>query len=665
MHQKWQDNIKIKLIIILNIIMKAQYTNLGLKTEKNIPLTFKQEKITTPLVFEKKKSKSVIKTLKYINSDTGKTRYYPAASQEWYNSIYTFNKNYAKSLPALDKTLATLLQNYCNMWPRDRKQKIDETIFQKLMNSTWKNFRGRDKYSLRKKNTIKAIKLYNKKKRLSPKKVFVGKGDLKHTSDKVIVTLFTYNIQKRHLLRKMWALIYSFFLTKKVLLRFETWAGKDRKKDTGIKFVSVKMQGKKKDRVKRNLITNTYPSKFITVAVKEAVEYKKVFLSRRRLTLDEYLNSSFSYCKRFVNDPYKYLNKKSFLKKLLPRHFAKKVEKLGKIKDPLFTNSSYFNLLSYALLRVKDVTAKLEIINHYYKYLTKLVEKKILNENEKLLIFISKANKFNVYKYKVSRFINTKFKEKKIYLASLIRIAWFLYVNDVKFKHPMLVSKLKYLVQNLYDKEVEFNIVELKKLHLSSDIYTQLVALKLKNRNNKLYWVLRRSLRKVDLPNVCRDEERYSEFNRDEYLANKIRNRYINSMFDNKLNKVDSLNNLLLDLFPSVYGVSQKIKSRYSSTKLKPVSIEKYVLNNLKNNKLAGIRVEAKGRLTRRFTAQRSVFKMQYKGGLKNVDSSFKGLSAVMLRGFLKNNVEYSVVQSKNLNGAYGVKGWVGYKEEA
>jgi hypothetical protein len=62
--------------------MKSQYTNLGLKTEKNTPLTFKQEKITTPLVFEKKKSKSVIKTLKYINSDTGKTRHYPAASQE-------------------------------------------------------------------------------------------------------------------------------------------------------------------------------------------------------------------------------------------------------------------------------------------------------------------------------------------------------------------------------------------------------------------------------------------------------------------------------------------------------------------------------------------------------------------------------------------------------
>ena len=77
---------------------------------------------------------------------------------------------------------------------------------------------------------------------------------------------------------------------------------------------------------------------------------------------------------------------------------------------------------------------------------------------------------------------------------------------------------------------------------------------------------------------------------------------------------------------------------------------------------MAGIRVEAKGRLTRRFTAARSVFKVKWKGGLKNVDSSFKGLSAIMLRGDRKSNVEYSIVNSKNRNGAFGVKGWIGTK---
>jgi hypothetical protein len=32
-------------------------------------------------------------------------------------------------------------------------------------------------------------------KRLSTKKVFVGRGDLKHTSDKVIVTFYVYNTE--------------------------------------------------------------------------------------------------------------------------------------------------------------------------------------------------------------------------------------------------------------------------------------------------------------------------------------------------------------------------------------------------------------------------------------------------------------------------------------
>jgi hypothetical protein len=67
--------------------------------------------------------------------------------------------------------------------------------------------------------------------------------------------------------------------------------------------------------------------------------------------------------------------------------------------------------------------------------------------------------------------------------------------------------------------------------------------------------------------------------------------------------------------------------------------------------------VEAKGRLTRRRTASRSVFKMKYKGGLKNPISSFKGLSAIMLRGDQKSNLEYTSVNSNGRNGAFGVKG--------
>jgi hypothetical protein len=33
-----------------------------------------------------------------------------------------------------------------------------------------------------------------------------------------------------------------------------------------------------------------------------------------------------------------------------------------------------------------------------------------------------------------------------------------------------------------------------------------------------------------------------------------------------------------------------------------------------------------------------------------------------MLRGIVKSNVQYSLLNSKNRNGAYGVKGWIGNK---
>jgi hypothetical protein len=77
---------------------------------------------------------------------------------------------------------------------------------------------------------------------------------------------------------------------------------------------------------------------------------------------------------------------------------------------------------------------------------------------------------------------------------------------------------------------------------------------------------------------------------------------------------------------------------------------------------MSGVRLEGKGRLTRRLIASRAVFKIKWKGGIRNIDSSYRGLSTVMLRGHLKSNVQYSIISSKTRNGAFGIKGWVGSK---
>jgi len=39
------------------------------------------------------------------------------------------------------------------------------------------------------------------------------------------------------------------------------------------------------------------------------------------------------------------------------------------------------------------------------------------------------------------------------------------------------------------------------------------------------------------------------------------------------------------------------------------------------------------------------------------MDSSYRGLSSIILRGYNKSNVQYSIVNSKTRNGSFGLKG--------
>jgi hypothetical protein len=77
---------------------------------------------------------------------------------------------------------------------------------------------------------------------------------------------------------------------------------------------------------------------------------------------------------------------------------------------------------------------------------------------------------------------------------------------------------------------------------------------------------------------------------------------------------------------------------------------------------MGGVRLEVKGRLTKRYRADRALYKVRWKGGLKNIDSSYRGLSSVNMRGYVKSNVEYSIFTSKRHIGAFAVKGWVSGK---
>lgn len=450
-------------------------------------------------------------------------------------------------------------------------------------------------------NTKYVSKLYIRR---SPKKIFIGKGELKHTSTKVIITFYVFNTEKISLKTEYIRLYKSLYSPKKRLVKIIN----------GKRIVTY---------------SNTPLKRYITLDkngyITKDLKGNEIITYNRPYTGEEFLN--------------------------LSEHIPTSANKGQSNSDIAFRDQiTYYDAYCFIVESfIDNLSSYVKLLNRYFEYLTKLVEIKVLNNREKFVIFTSITK--NLYNYNYPNFSFYKEIADKSYKENLFRLRYLFKFNSVKFEKPF-IARLTHLVEKLYNKKIEFNIVNLKKMHLNSDILTQAIVLKLKNRKNRLFFLLRSSLNNVKLPNVNRLTEKTRESN-NEFFINKIRNTYINDMFSNETIKADSLNKLLLNYFPS----ADKLEIENSNNVKHPISLTNYVFRYLKHFRLAGVRLEAKGRLSRRFTASRSVFQLTYKGGLKNVDSSFKGLSTVMLRGDAKSNVEYSMLKSKARIGAFGIKG--------
>lgn len=324
----------------------------------------------------------------------------------------------------------------------------------------------------------------------------------------------------------------------------------------------------------------------------------------------------------------------------------------------------YLKLLTSLSTRLNETLIG---VNTYYEDLNSLVEVDVLTCDEKYTMFSNKARTIRVLSYPDARVYF-------YYAAENYKKEWYKYMfllKTYKLKFTQYyISKLNGLVNNIYNKNITFKFVDLKKMHLNSDIFTQAVALKLRNRDNKLYRVLKSSLRKIKVLAISHiKERRLGQRDISLTLVNKVRNNLISTMLNDAGHCSPS--HLLLDHVSAPHDLSESnqptdLEDIHPSSDDSRVFVSyeylRMVFSGLRHMLVRGIRVEAKGRLTRRATASRSVFKMRLKGGLKNIESSFRGWSAIMLRGIYKSNVQYSVISSNNSNGAYGVKGWVGNK---
>lgn len=175
--------------------------------------------------------------------------------------------------------------------------------------------------------------------------------------------------------------------------------------------------------------------------------------------------------------------------------------------------------------------------------------------------------------------------------------------NKSKFNNFLLNFKntgLSTFIEKIYNKIVKIKIIELKSIHLNSDTFSSAVALKIKDRKNKAIEILRTAIiYMVKIPDL----------------------------------------HTLITFYDRIVSINKK-----------------NILNVIKQQIVSGVRFEAKGRLTRRLTAMRAIFKYRYIGSLKNIPSSHNKKSATMLRGYVKCNVEYILIDSKTRNGSFGLK---------
>jgi hypothetical protein len=295
----------------------------------------------------------------------------------------------------------------------------------------------------------------------------------------------------------------------------------------------------------------------------------------------------------------------------------------------------------------------------------------------------------NIFKGEVSSIFTKTFKVllfKELILIRRLKLK--LNLNKYKFEEKFLY-KLSKLISRFYNKKVVFNIVNLKYVMFNSDIFTDILTSKLKNIKANPYNLMNKLFNKAIIPDVNRIKEKTRKVKTVNFdlISNKFRDININNILvvasngaingypvalaahkrslassRRLLDTENSLDNILKDLYHNVVFNSNSEATISEIDSKNYTNIYNTIFNSINYKNTYGVRFEVKGRLTRRYRADRAVYKFKWKGGLRNIDSSYKGLSSVNFRGFTEPNVQYSINTSKRRVGAFAVKGWVSGK---
>jgi hypothetical protein len=269
----------------------------------------------------------------------------------------------------------------------------------------------------------------------------------------------------------------------------------------------------------------------------------------------------------------KQILRKKFLKKYgfkLKRYFSFKKIYVSNIEIKHTNNKATISLYTYDKEKLSLLKKIRKLKRRFFRRIKLLMYKyKHLSSYDKYILLYLKKELKLIRKYKLK-----------------------LNYNLYKFEESFLY-KLSGIINKFYNKKVEFNIVNIKSIAFNSDIFTKIISLKLKARKISLIRTMNIILNKAKLPKVNRiiEKSRLSKTINSNLLENKFNNLNLNSILINN-SKMKDINTLLKDLYSST--------NKYIS-----------VFDSIKYKNMSGLRLEAKGRLTKRYRADRAIYKLR------------------------------------------------------
>lgn len=532
----------------------------------------------------------------------------PPANKEWNNSVYAFNNNAIRSLAVKDSNITNLIKSYFNL-----------IIFKK---------------------TKRSKRMRDLVRRSTTKQLYVSNAEIKQTSDKAIVTVYIFSRDKQFIAKRMLSWLKNL---RKILISTKILIPRKR---------LVKHFFKKTNFLYSNnlrlLLNKLVIHVFASGAILKDIFFKGKFLYTIKKAIGKNYLPKLNLWKAYMASRfYRMILKKIYID-IIYKKRKFKIDGKKKRKKKLFF--SFF---------------KNGEMLHEFLY------KNIYQYRDVLLFIILKYS--NIRKEQLYASMNIVYSPKSIYMKlnkvklqlkpffknALTGLNYLIYLNFFQKKITLFVPYLKALLVKIYNKKVELNIVNLRHIHLNTDMLLQAMSTKLKVKTNKATRVLKRSLKLVRINwkyknTIKLDNQKYIFYKK---VSNPLLLDYYNGL---NINSIIENNEVFGDLSSYVFSVKNRNK-----TIRKQINISlKKSFSNIKYKWVTGICLSANGRLTKRYTASRAVHKIRYYGSLQNFDYLKQNLinsnpSAVLLRGLNKPNVQNSFITANKRIGAFGIKGWL------